>query len=346
MRHMRTPDEWIRLLSSEKTRAQAEQALVDALMSADQTLRTTTSNHLMDALPEASDDTRGFLLYLLQAGWSPKSQRDAVQALETLLGAVQRSPEGALEDADHAGLILGRAARYEVTLREVLVAALDRPESLVRRAAAAALGTAGELSAAAAQRLARCLTDDEPVVAESALQSLGSVKPELVGAVLPSIATYASICHGAEQYGALAALHGLLESNPAVAAALPIEELLPALESALSDFDPALRLEAASVMGWLGKPEATNTLTARLADEVPDVRAAVAAALLRLGKIEAAARALGQLLQDADPAMHGAALNELERLDKGTLSRVRPLLETAAKQAPEEVRAALREVLG
>ncbi|MGA9525355.1 MAG: HEAT repeat domain-containing protein [Myxococcaceae bacterium] len=343
---MRTPDEWIGLLASPETREKAEQALVDALTTEDQALRMTAAHHLLEALPDASDDTRGFLLYLLQAGWSPKSQRDAVNAVETLLGALQRAPEGAIEEADHAALILGRAARYEATQREVLLAALDRPESLVRRAAAGALGRAGELSATAAQRLAHCLTDDEPVVAEAALQSIGAVTPELVGVVLPSLANYASICHGVEQYGALAALHGLLESNPAAGAALPVEELLPSLERAVSDSDPALRLEAASLMGWLGKPQATKSLTARLADDDPDVRAAVAVALLRLGNVDAAAPALGQLLRDADPAKHGAALAELERLDEGTLRRVKPVLETAAKQAPEEVRAALREVLG
>ncbi len=325
MRLMRTPDEWVRLLASEKSRASAEQALADALISADQALRISTAHHLMEALPDASDDTRGVILFLLQMGWEPKLQRDAVHAVEAVLGALQRAPDGALAEADDATLILAQAARFEATQREVLLASLDRPESLVRRAAAGALGRAGPLSASVVERLAKCLTDDEPEVAEAALQSVAAVTADLAALVLPSLATYASICDGAEQYGALAALHGLLEAAPdAAGPAVPVDELLSALERALSAPDPALRLEAAGVMGLLGRPQVAKTLTAKLEDVDPDVRAAVAVALLRLGPSEPAGAALYRLLQAADPAEHGAALTALERVDAATLSRLKP----------------------
>lgn len=111
---------------------------------------------------------------------------------------------------------------------------------------------------------------------------------------------------------------------------LPAEQALPALEEALTDPQPAVRVEAAAVLGrHAAGAQADQALIAALADRDAQVRALSARALGR-HQVAAAFAPLRPLLADPDDAVRLQALRALARIDEPA---TRALPERAALEA-------------
>jgi HEAT repeat protein len=149
---------------------------------------------------------------------------------------------------------------------ELLIAALNDEEVLVRKGAAQALGGIGDRQAV--EPLIALLQDKDPDMRTRAAAALGFIGD--ARAAVPLIPLLKE---------------RLLESGRAAGMALQrigapaVEPLIVALTGA----DESVRQDAADVLGWIGDGRAVEPLIAALTDETPGVRMAAAQALDNLG---------------------------------------------------------------
>jgi hypothetical protein len=185
-----------------------------------------------------------------------------------------------------------------------LALALSSTDSTLRREAAWGLGRIGSEARDSWPSLAARRDDPEEAVRLEAVRALGCLRAPEARAVLFRAA--AEDRSDAVRWAATDALAAIgLEASDST----KLVELLGAS-------DPYLRAFAAWGLGEGGKQAAWTrpSLTRRLEDVDPDVRALAATALGRLGSAEAAVPALTLALQDNDERVRRAAADALGRL--------------------------------
>jgi HEAT repeat protein len=310
--------------------------------------RAQAAKELLAALARPGFKNSKAALSLLQASWWPLTPELIPQAVEAVLFAV-RGMERDAPELEDASLLLGNLGREDASQLEALAAALRDPAPTVRRAAAGAVGRIGQAALATLPLLMECLSAPEEEVGGAALESLGTLGPLAPEAVAPALLTEAGRSSGARRYLALAGLRGLLEepyrSGQPMAG---LSDLEAVALLALDDEQPATRLEAAALLGMApsGSAKGQGALQRCLSDPSPDVAAYSAVALLRRGVEgpEAPTR-LRELLFSTTQEHRFAALSVLEGLEPSTAKRLKTVLEEAARQGPEDVRAVCRELV-
>lgn len=347
-------DVWVpRLLSDDPDEVErASEALGASLSSADEALRDRAAGLLLRTLGQGKAALTAAALRLLQVSWFPPSVTMAEQAVRAVLEALQQL-DGAAPEVEDAALLLANVCREEPSQLAAVVDALGHDRPALRRAAAGALGRIGELAAPHCAELAQALDDRDHGVVDAALLSLCALAPLEQAVAAPALLRVVRAQQGQRRYAALAALRGLLEETRLEGLTAPagLDGAVALMAEASAAEEAAVRLEAAVCLGLLGDsgPAVKQALQRALQDPSSEVAAHAAAALLRLGSGRKQARTLLEaLLFDPDQARQQAALTALEGLEADLVGqgRTRALLEQASRRAPEEVRQALRELLG
>ncbi|MFW6107979.1 MAG: HEAT repeat domain-containing protein, partial [bacterium] len=207
----------------------------------------------------------------------------------------------------------------------ILTQTLDEKSGVVRRAAVAALGQAGE--AEALPRLKPLLKDDDAGVRCAAVDAVSTLGGRDSAPLLEPLAAGKDETTRRCALGALARAapdrawpyveKALADKDPdvrrAAVAALGnvgADRAMAPLKKALASDDAALRRAAVDALGRLGGEGAVALLRARLGDEQGDVRAAAVRALGRAGG-EDAVDALEPVLHGPDTALRAAAADAL-----------------------------------
>jgi HEAT repeat protein len=206
--------------------------------------------------------------------------------------------------------------------------ALSATDSTLRRQAAWGLGRIGSEARDSWPSLAARLDDPEEAVRLEAVRALGRLRSAEARAVLFRAAADRSDAVRWAATDALATI-GLEASDSTTLADL------------LGATDPYLRAFGAWALGEGGKQAAwtSPSLTRRLEDVDPDVRAVAATAIGRLGSAEAAVPALTLALQDHDERVRREAADALGRMGSAARAAL-AALDAARGDASEEVRQA------
>ena len=203
-----------------------------------------------------------------------------------------------------------------------LALALSATDSTLRRQAAWGLGRIGSEARDSWPSLAARIADPEEAVRLEAVRALGRLRSAEARTVLFRAAAYRS---DAVRW---AATDALATSGLEASDSTTLVELLGAP-------DPYLRAFGAWGLGEGGKRAAWTgpSLTRRLEDVDPDVRAVAATAIGRLGSAEAAVPALTLALQDRDERVRREAAGALGRMGSAAQAALAAL--DAARVRPE-----------
>jgi HEAT repeat protein len=203
-------------------------------------------------------------------------------AAPTLDYTMRDDPDTAV--ANEAAASLAKIGRAGVPY---LTAALRHERAAVRQCAAAALALIGPEARSAAPALLMALKDDSAQVRAVAAHALGEVKGD-PRVIVPALSL--ALDDRAPEVKKQAGLALVSLGNDAV----------PGLREVLKSAVPALRRDAAQLLGMMGTDakEAAGDLALLLKDDEPQVRAAAAGALAAMGKeAQAAIPALLQVLR-------------------------------------------------
>ncbi|HEY2156747.1 MAG TPA: PVC-type heme-binding CxxCH protein [Isosphaeraceae bacterium] len=272
-------------------------------------------------------------------------------------------PTDVLEDADGSLLVVDTGGWFrhcptsQIARRNVKGAIYRIRRSEARRVDDPR-GLALEWSACDPDELIRRLDNDRFAVRERAVSQLASGGPAIVPVLRNEVLRGDSSARA--RIGALWALYRI--DGPAARAAV---------RAALDDADPGVRLVAATVAGRQRDPEGVGRLVGMLERDTPAIRREAATALGRIGRTEAVAalleglraggdrflehasifalisiddrRATAPGLTDPSPNVRRAALIALDQMDGGRLTPadVTPLLDP---EAPALQQAALRVI--
>ncbi|RKH35927.1 hypothetical protein D7Y13_00510 [Corallococcus praedator] len=351
MNSSRPVDEWVARLSlpDAQARAEALEAVGEALGSEEVVMRERTAQLLLKDLARPASTAHGLILSLLQADWWPPPARLAASAVQSITEALSRM-EVADPAVGDAALVLGNVCRVDPTQLPALGAALDHPRPAVRHAMARAASRAFDEKGVLLPKLIAHLDDPEERVSFAALESVGALAPaapDLAGAALLA---QVRKTEGMRRYLALSSLRALLEHCRLKELPLPaLGGLEPALLGALADSNPAVRVETVSLLGLTGpvSPAALTALGGLLKDANPAPAASAAVALLRLGAPpEEALALLERLLRAEDaPEGQGAALSALEAVEPALLVKARDMLKKVVRSVKGPVKEALSELL-
>ncbi|MFY0524711.1 HEAT repeat domain-containing protein [Archangium gephyra] len=314
----------------------------------DEPTRAQAAKEVLSALARPGFKNSEAALSLLQASWWPLTRELIPEAVAAVLSAVRGMAldAPALEDAS---LLLGHLGREDTSRLEALEAALRDPAPTVRRAAAGAVGRIGEAALGTLPLLIECLRAPEEEVGGAALESLGTLGSLAPEAIAPALLAEAERSKGARRYLALAGLRGLLEEPYRAGHPLAgVQNLGAVALLGLADEEPAVRLEAAALLGMAssGPAEGNGALERSLRDPSPDVAAYSAIALLRRGAGSTEAPARLRELLFSDTAEHRfAALSVLDGLEPSIAKQLRAVLDEAARQGPEDVRALCHQLV-
>lgn len=312
-------------------------ALEGALQSEDATLRERAADLLVSAIPRAQARARDAILHMLQAFYWPPTPAVAARAFAATLPVMESVGHDSPEATD-VPLLWSNLARVNPDVAESVGNATLHARASVRRAAVGALGRMGRLAQDYMDRVARLLQDEDPLVAEMALQSLSALGPLNLELSLEALRAEIRTAKGNRRFLALSALRGLLEHARIVGAAVTPDLTTDegALVDATTDSEAAVRLQAVALLGLraMPAPRVESTLVSSLKDASADVAAAAAVALLRLqASMPAALGLLEQQLCSQETARQDAAVYALEPLEEPVLSRARPALEAGAEKA-------------
>jgi HEAT repeat protein len=276
---------------------------------------------------------RGLLLVLAASavgcdlGISPAGNKAARQ---TAAAAADRSdPEAHLR----AEKLHASARRGSLALEEV-IAALDDPSPLVRRAGLEILASQGPKAAPAVPALLRLLEHEGD--RQAAVKTLSSLGPEVL------VQAYRDRAAGQPQVrtGILEALGRL---GPSASTAVPL------LLEALGDADAGVRCTASIALGWTGvrSQEVLQALQERLQDADSQVRFHAAEALARLDSSGAPmVEVLVEHLGKADADRRLAAVAALARLGSAARASTGSLRQLLSRDPDWRVRAAAAKALG
>jgi HEAT repeat protein len=191
-----------------------------------------------------------------------------------------------------------------------LRAALESAEDVVQARAAYGLGLLRDEASVAA--LGAMLRSGEPMAARRAAEALGAIgTPEAAGAL---IAPLGDVEGSPAQHHARAALEGAGGGAGSSAVA--------ALETSLNAENPALRANAAEMLGWVSAPGSAAALAGALNDPDPMVRAQAAWALGQVGTDEAQAALAQAARVETDAAVRTSAEDALARAEMAARSSV------------------------
>jgi HEAT repeat protein len=204
---------------------------------------------------------------------------------------------------------------------EASLAALQDPDSAVRRAAARTLGMAGNRQAV--EPLIRALQDDAWTVRCPAAMALGQIKdPRAVESLIQALQD--EVCH----VRMMAALTlGEIEDARAVEPLLPVTV----------DKDSWVRQTATRALGQIADPRAVEALAGALHDQVPSVCRKAAYALTQIG--EPASETLIKSMHEDSAQVREAVASVLWRV-KGKQNRVVEALIAALQDEDAGVRRA------
>ena len=346
----RPVDEWVSRLSlpDAGAREEALEAVGEALSAEDLGLRERTAQFLLQELARPGATTHGPILALLQADWWPPPTRLAVSAVQAVTEALTRMEVGAPGVKD-AALVLANLYRVEPAVLPSLGTLLDHAHPAVRRAVASMVGRTGPDGVSLLPRLITRLEDEE-AVATAALESLGALGPLAPELAAPALLEQARKTQGRRRHVVLSALRGMVEQERRGGRPMPaLGDLEPVLLPALADPDPAVRVEAVSLLGLTGprSPGALTLLRGILKDANAAVAACAAVALLRSGPAphEALSLLQGQLTSVDLPQVQGAALSALEEVEHAVLIQAKGVLEKVARDIQGPVGEGVRELL-
>lgn len=350
MNSSRPVDEWVSRLSlpDAGAREEALEAVGEALSAEDLGLRERTAQFLLKELARPGATTQGPILALLQADWWPPPTRLAASAVQAVTEALTRM-EGGAPGVKDAALVLVNVYRVEPAVLPALEVALEHAHPVVRHAVASMVGRMGQGGVSLLPKLITRLEDEE-AVATAALESLGALGPLAPAVTAPALLAQARKAQGRRLHVALAALRGLLEQERRGGWPVPsLGDLEPVLLPALADPDPAVRVEAVSLLGLTGprSPGALTALRGHLKDPNSPVAACAAVALLRSGAPPQEALSLlqGQLTLVDVPQVQGAALSALEEVEPAVLVQAKGMLEKVARDTKGPVSEGVRELL-
>nr|WP_306465552.1 HEAT repeat domain-containing protein [Myxococcus sp. AM009] len=190
----------------------------------------------------------------------------------------------------------------------------------------------------------------EEDVAGAALESLGALASLAPEVATPALLEEARTAEGTRLYLALTSLRSLVEDARRKGGALPaLPGLHEAMRRALEASEPAIRVEALSLLGLTGpaSPAVQEAVAGHLQDANPSVAACAAVALLRLGAPAQPALSLLQTqLSSVDaPELRGAALSALEEVEPATLGQAKGMLRTVVDTSSGPTRDAVKVLL-
>lgn len=349
MNRVRSVDEWVVLLSTSSgpEQEEAQEWLGDALGAEDDLLRERTAQFLLDAMVRPGAAV-GPILSVLQSAWWPPPARlaeAAVRSVTTALTGLEAS-HPAVEDA---ALVLANVCRISPAQLAALEAALGHAHPAVRRAAAGAVGRVGDAAVPLLPRLVPLLKAEEDV-AGAALESLGALASLAPEVATPALLEEARTAEGTRLYLALTSLRSMVEDARRKGGARPsLPDLHDAMRRALKESEPAIRVEALSLLGLTGpaSPAVQEAVAGHLQDANPSVAACAAVALLRLGAPAKPPLSLLQTqLSSADaPELQGAALSALEEVEPATLGQAKGMLKTVVDTSSGPTRDAVKVLL-
>ena len=243
------------------------------------------------------------------------TRRAAAARAMALLGDRAALPAllGHLADADAVAgdqiVVAAAALGGDQTVAALRPLLSSEAESL-RARAALGLGLLADDGSTA--QLARMLAaDPSPLARRRAAEALGAVgSPEALAALTAGLGDTAP---AATRHAAMIGLERAGER-----AAEPLTALLAAAESrggSGAGAGAGLRRDAATVLGYLRSPEATDGLALALADPAPEVRREAAWALGQIATLEARHALAAALRAETEPAVHAAATEALARAD-------------------------------
>ncbi|MCY1031021.1 HEAT repeat domain-containing protein [Corallococcus sp. BB11-1] len=351
MNSSRPVDEWVSRLSlpDVEARAEALEAVGEALGSEDVVMRERTAQFLIKDLTRPASTAPGLILSLLQADWWPPPARLAASAVQAITEALTRM-EAADPAVGDAALVLGNLCRVDPSQLPALAAALDHEHPAVRHAMARAASRVSDEKGLLLPKLIAHLDDPDERVSFAALEAVGALAPVAPDVTSAALLAQARKTEGMRRYVALSSLRALLDQCRQKDLPLPaLGGLEPLLLGMLTDPNSAARVEGVSLLGLTGpvSPAGLTALGGLLKDVNPSVAASAAVALLRLGAPPQEALALlERLLRSEDtPEVQGAALSALEAVEPALIVKAKEMLKTVAHDAKGPVKAALGELL-
>lgn len=313
----------------------------------DEAARTAAADEMLTALTAPGFKQKPAALALLSAAWWPVSPALAPRAMDAVLGAAGAlkldSPE--LEDAT---MLLANVCRADPTLLERLIDATKDASPSVRRAALGAVGRTDDAAVRALPLLVQGLEDPVEEVGDAALESLAALGTLAPDAAAPALTRHAARSSGARRYLALAGLRGIMEEQFRKNAPLKLDGVSGIALQALADEAPAVRLEAAALLGISARESEAEdqALLRSLHDQSPEVAAYAAVALLRRNAGgDEPHQTLRALLSSDEPDERGAALTPLDGVEPAVARALKPVLEAAVRDGSEEVKPLCRELL-
>ncbi|MBI3409221.1 MAG: HEAT repeat domain-containing protein [Planctomycetes bacterium] len=210
-----------------------------------------------------------------------------------------------------------------------LTRALESQNKLTRMGAALSLGHLGSAAKRAEPELKKLLKDTEEDVRCHAAQALFRIDPQTAETVVPVLS---SALDSLDPYIRLCAMGTLSRIGPAA------KDAVAKLKNCLKDEDYHLRMSAAIALGHIDPSQdagAIDTLRIALQEPSPAVRMEAAQILGELGaKAKPVIQSIGKLLSDSNAGVSRAAAIALSRIGPDAI----PELEKALKSESVDVR--------